>query len=279
MNDQHTPSCQIAVSGCALYHGDCLELYKNIEPKSIDLILTDLPYGTTACKWDTIMPFDKLWEMVNYLLKPNGAFITTTKQPFTSKLVCSNIDMLKESLVWIKHKPTNFANGKYMHLNYTEDIMVFGNGRLTYNPQRQPRKSERVKQAQNGNSKNWRSKPKAENEVAFSTDYEPREWNVYDADTKLPMNYIELPSVVSNSNEKCNHPTQKPVALFEYLLKTYSNAKMTIFDPCMGSGTTGIACKSLNRNFIGIEKEKQYFDIASERLLHCHQLIYTRNNS
>jgi site-specific DNA-methyltransferase (adenine-specific) len=267
-NDNTHTTSAITYSECyaQVFLGDCLELYKNLEPKSIDLILTDLPYGTTACKWDTIIPFDKLWEMVNYLLKPNGAFITTTKQPFTSKLVCSNIGMLKESLVWIKHKPTNFANGKYMHLNYTEDLMVFGNGRLTYNPQRQPRKSERVKQAQNGNSKNWRSKPKQENEVAFSTDYEPREWNVYDADTKLPMNYIELPSVVSNSNEKCNHPTQKPVALFEYLLKTYSNEGMTIFDPCMGSGTTGVACKNLNRNFIGIEKDEAYFKIAEQRI-------------
>ena len=266
MNDLQNPKLPMTACYAQVFLGDCLELYKNIEPKSIDLILTDLPYGTTACKWDTIIPFDKLWEMVNYLLKPNGAFITTTKQPFTSKLVCSNIDMLKESLVWIKHKPTNFANGKYMHLNYTEDIMVFANGKITYNPQRQQRKSERVKQAQNGNSKNWRSKPKKENEVAFSTDYEPREWSVYDADTKLPMNYIELPSVVSNSNEKCNHPTQKPIALFEYLLKTYSNENMTIFDPCMGSGTTGVACKNLNRNFIGIEKDENYFKIAEQRI-------------
>src|SRR5690606_36367636 len=130
--------------------GDCLELMKDIPNGSIDMILCDLPYGTTQCKWDVIIPFDKLWEQYKRIIKPNGAIVLTAKQPFTSRLVCSKIDLLRESLVWIKHKPTNFANGKYMHLNYTEDILVFGKGKPTYNPQMLPRKSERVKQAQNG---------------------------------------------------------------------------------------------------------------------------------
>ena len=172
---------------------------------------------------------------------------------------------MRESLVWIKHKPTNFANGKYMHLNYTEDILVFGKGKPTYNPQMQPRKSERVKQAQNGSSKNWRSKPKKENEVAFSTDYEPREWTVYNADMKLPMNYIELPSVVSNSKEKQDHPTQKPIALMEYLIKTYTNEGDVVLDNTFGSCSTGVACLNTNRNFIGIELDNNYFNIAKER--------------
>ena len=113
--------------------------------------------GTTACKWDTIIPFEPLWEQYKRIIKDNGAIVLTAKQPFTSKLGCSKINWLRESLVWIKHKPTNFANGKHMHLNYIEDILVFCKGKTTYNPQMQPRKSERVKQAQNGKSKNWRS--------------------------------------------------------------------------------------------------------------------------
>jgi len=249
-----------------LIKGDCLIEMKKIPDKSIDAIIADLPYGTTKCKWDTIIPFDKLWEQYERIIKPNGAIVLTAKQPFTSKLVCSKIDWFRESLVWIKHKPTNFANGKYMHLNYTEDILVFGKGKTTYNPQMRPRKSERVKQAQKGSSKNWRSKPKTENEVAFSTDYEPREWTVYNADMKLPMNYIELPSVVSNSKEKQDHPTQKPVALMEYLIKTYTNEGDLVLDNTMGSGTTGVACVNTNRNFIGMELDDKYFEIAEKRI-------------
>ena len=153
-----------------------------------------------------------------------------------------------------------------MHLNYIEDIVVFSNSKPTFNRQMQVRKSDRIKQAQNGNSKSWRSKPKKENEVAFSTDYEPREWNVYDSELKNPMNYIQLPSVVSNSLEKVNHPTQKPVALMEYLIKTYTNENETVLDFTMGSGTTGVACKNLNRKFIGIEMDDKYFELAKKRI-------------
>lgn len=246
--------------------GDCLELMKYIPDGSVDMILCDLPYGTTICKWDAIIPFEPLWEQYKRVIKANGAIALNAKQPFTSKLIVSNIGMFREHLIWIKHKPSNFANGKTMHLNYTEDIIVFGKGKPTYNPQMQPRKSDRMKQMQAGSSKNWRSKPRGENEVAFSTDYEPREWSVYDANLKLPMNYIEIPGVASNGNEKCDHPTQKPVALCEYLIKTYTNEGETVLDNCMGSGTTGVAAKNLGRNFIGIEKDEKYFQIASERI-------------
>jgi site-specific DNA-methyltransferase (adenine-specific) len=249
-----------------LYKGDCLIEMQKINDKSVNCCIVDLPYGTTGCKWDNIIPFDEMWKQLNRIMMDNAAMIFTAKQPFTSKLICSNIALFREHLIWIKHKPTNFANGKYMHLNYTEDIIVFAKGKTTYNPQMQPRKSERVKQAQGGNSKNWRSKPRSENEVAFATDYEPREWTVYNADLKLPMNYIELPSVVSNSNEKCDHPTQKPIALMEYLIKTYSNETDIILDFTMGSGSMGVACKNTNRNFIGIEKDDKYFEIAEKRI-------------
>ena len=249
-----------------LYKGDCLEVMKKIPSKSIDAIICDLPYGTTACKWDSVIPFEPLWEQYKRIIKDNGAIVLFAKQPFTSALIMSNVDWFREPLVWIKHKPTNFANAKYMHLNYTEDIIVFGSGKPIFNKQMQPRKSERVKQAQNGNSKNWRSKPKKENEVAFSTDYEPREWNVYDAKFKNPMNYIETPSVVSNSKEKVNHSTQKPLKLLEYLVRTYTNENDTVLDNTMGSGTTGVACVNTNRNFIGIEQDEKYFNIAKNRI-------------
>lgn len=249
-----------------LINGDALRKLANIPDRSVDAIICDLPYGTTNCKWDVVIPFLGMWNELEHIIKTNGAIILFAKQPFTSKLILSNVDSFREHLIWIKHKPTNFANGRYMHLNYTEDIIVFCKGIPTYNPQMQHRKSNRVKQLQNGNSKNWRSKPKKENEVAFSTYYEPREWDVYDADLKFPTNYIEIPSVCSNSKEKVDHPTQKPVALMEYLVKTYSNECDTVLDFAMGSGSTGVACVNLNRNFIGIEKDEVYFKIAENRI-------------
>lgn len=258
-----------------LIKGDALKELSKISDKSVDAIICDIPYGTTKCKWDIVIPFLAMWNELEHIIKPNGAIVLFGKQPFTSKLILSNINWYRENLVWIKHKPTNFANGKYMHLNYTEDIIVFGKGKITYNPQLQERKSERIKQAQNGNSKNWRSKHKGQDEVAFSTDYEPREWTVYDANLKLPMNYIEIPSVVSNSKEKVNHSTQKPIALMEYLVKTYSNENETVLDFTMGSGTTGVACVRTNRNFIGIEKDDVYFELAQNRI---NQELENHNN-
>jgi len=249
-----------------LLKGDCLELMKDIPDKSIDAIIADLPYGTTKCKWDVILPFDKLWREYFRVLKDNGNIVLFATQPFTSNLIMSNPSKFKECITWIKHKASNFGNAKIMHLKYTEDIVVFGNNKRTYNPQMQPRKSTRVKEAQKGNSKNWRTAKHYTNEVSFSTNYEAREWTAYDANLKFPPNYIEIPAVVSNSKEKVDHPAQKPIKLMEYILKTYSNENMTIFDPCMGSGTTGVACKNLNRNFIGIEKDENYFKIAEQRI-------------
>ena len=166
----------------------------------------------------------------------------------------------------MKHKPSNFACGKYMHLKYHEDIIIFAKNKPTYNPQMQERKSERIKQMQKGKSKNWRSKYKQDNEVAFQTDYEPREWSIYDADKKYPSTIIEIPAVGSNSKEKLSHPTQKPVALFEYLIKTYTNEGDLVLDNCMGSFTTAVACINTNRNYIGFEMDKGYYDLGQKRL-------------
>jgi len=237
-----------------------------IPDKSIDMILCDLPYGTTKCKWDVIIPFNILWQQYERIIKPNGSIVLTASQPFTSELIHSNLKLFREHLVWVKHKPSNFACGKYMHLKYHEDIIVFAKNKPTYNPQMQERKSERVKQMQKGNSKNWRSKYKEENEVAFQTNYEPREWTVYDADLKYPSTIIQIPAVNSNGKEKVNHPTQKPIELFEYLIKTYTQEGEIVLDNCIGSGTTAIACINTNRNYIGFENDNTYYNLSLERV-------------
>ena len=261
MNEiSNTTEPKIAYSECyaQVFLGDCLELYKNLEPKSIDLILTDLPYGITQNKWDSIIPFDKLWEMVNYLLKQNGAFITTASQPFTSALVMSNPKMFKYEWIWSKVSTTGFLNAKKMPLKAHENILVFYSKQPIYNPQKTDRTDKEIRRGrknktyENNNTGNY---GKFVNNV--SEDYE--------FDKKHPNSIL----IYSNGNgwsKIGNHPTQKPVALFEYLLKTYSNENMTIFDPCMGSGTTGVACKNLNRNFIGIEKDEAYFKMAEQRI-------------
>ena len=249
-----------------LYNDDCFNVFPKIEANSVDLILADLPYGTTKCNWDVILPFDELWYEYFRVLKENGNIVLFATQPFTSNLIMSNPNKFKECITWIKHKASNFGNAKIMHLKYTEDILVFGGTKRIYNPQMQPRKSTRVKEAQKGNSKNWNTQRHNTSEVSFATDYKPREWTDYNADFKLPPNYIEIPAVVSNSREKVDHPTQKPIKLLEYLIKTYSNEGNLVLDNTMGSGSTGVACKINNRKFIGIEKEEKYFNIAKKRI-------------
>jgi site-specific DNA-methyltransferase (adenine-specific) len=244
--------------------GDCLELYKNIEPKSIELILTDLPYGTTACKWDSVLPLNKLWEMVNYLLKSNGTFITTASQPFTSALVMSNPKMFKYEIIWQKGRGTGFVHAKNKPMKYHENILVFSKGttvhatqstnRMIYNPQMEEGKPY-VKKITSVN--------------AGMMNHAPSKVKLDFVGTINKNEGVRYPKSVLNfsmHNVGNLHPTQKPVALFEYLLKTYSNENMTIFDPCMGSGTTGVACKNLNRSFIGIEKDENYFKIAEQRI-------------
>ena len=250
-----------------LMKGDCLERMKEIPSGTVDAIICDPPYGTTQCKWDSIIPLDKMWEQLKRVIKPNGAIVMTASDPFTSTLVCSNIDMLREKLVWVKHKPSNFACGKTMHLKYHEDILVFAGKKPTYNAQMQPRKSDRVSQMQKGKSKKWNTVRSDGEEVSFQTQYEPKEWAEYDANMKYPSTVIEIPAVASNSLEKVKHPTQKPVALMEYLVKTYTNEGETVLDFTMGSGTTGVASVNTSRKFIGIEMDTNYFNIAKSRIM------------
>jgi len=259
----NTTEPQIAYSECyaQVFCGDCLELYKNIEPKSIDLILTDLPYGTTACKWDTIIPFDRLWETVNYLLKPNGAFITTASQPFTSALVMSNIKMFKQELIWDKIMPVGHLIAGKRIMSIHENILLFYNKQPTFNRQFTERKIEDRRKNIVANYNNLKTTSKTK---LVKNTPETRFADGYDNTRVNPKSIISITKRMPHKDRL--HPTQKPVALFEYLLKTYSNENMTIFDPCMGSGTTGVACKNLNRSFIGIEKDKNYFKIAEQRI-------------
>ena len=249
-----------------IYNEDCLEGMKRIPDGNVDCIICDLPYGTTSCKWDNILPFDILWRQYLRIIKSKGAIILFGTEPFTSELILSNRDMYREKLTWVKHKPSNIGNAKYMHLKYSEDIIVFSNGKCTYNPQMQPRISDRIRQAQRGNSKQWRTNRKDTQEVSFATQYAPRDWHTFDADFKYPSNVINIPAVVSNSKEKVPHPTQKPIALIEYLIKTYTNEGDVVLDNCMGSGTTAIACMNTNRNYIGFELDKEYYDLSIKRI-------------
>lgn len=240
----------------SILHGDCLELYENIIPKSIDLILTDLPYGTTACKWDTIIPFDRLWEMINYLLKPNGTFISTASQPFSSALVMSNPKWFKFAWVWNKKFNSNFALKNYQPQKIHEDILIFSNGVSLFNAQKTKR-DEPIKLGAN------KCKSESSRIAHAKEEYENK---IYD--------YKEPESILyySNRAEKRGlHPTQKPVALFEYLIKTYTNKGELVLDNTAGSGTTAIACLNTNRNYIVMEKEEKYYEIIKKRVSEWHK--------
>ncbi len=232
-----------------LMQGDCLELMKDIPDGSVDMILCDLPYGTTACKWDTIIPFEPLWEQYNRVIKDNGAIVLFGNEPFTSKLVCSNLKGFKYRWVWDKQIPSGMSYARYRPMQQTEDICVFTkNGEKTiYNPQMikrdKPIKGGGMSKGETTNNQKL---------IALKKTY----------DYKNPTNLLSFAKVRKGSL----HPTQKPVALFEYLIKTYTNGGETVLDNCMGSGTTGVACKNLNRNFIGIELDEEYFKIAKERI-------------
>ena len=231
-----------------LIHGDCLELMKDIPDGSIDMILADLPYGTTACKWDTIIPFDLLWEQYERVIKDNGAIVLTSDEPFTSQLINSNIKKFRYKWIWKKSYSTGFMNANKMPLKNIEDVLVFYKRLPTYNPQ--------------GiieiNKKQVRKKDKG---TTIYNDMGLKEGEYTQKFTNYPNQVIE-----TTKKEKTHHPTQKPVALFEYLIKTYTNEGDTVLDNVMGSGTTGVACKSLNRNFIGMELDENYFNIAKERI-------------
>ena len=232
-----------------LLQGDCLELMKDIPDGSIDMILADLPYGTTRNKWDSIIPLEPLWEQYNRVIKENGAIVLTAQTPFDKVLGVSNLDMLKYEWIWKKNRGTGHLNAKKMPLKNHENILVFYKKLPDYNPQM--RKGEPYVRKDCGkNSLNKGNYGKV-NESNTTINRGER----------YPLSVVEFSSV-----ERTSHPTQKPVALFEYLIKTYTNEGDTVLDNVMGSGTTGVACKNLNRNFIGMELDENYFNIAKERI-------------
>ena len=240
-----------------LMHGDCLERMETIPDGSVDMVLTDPPYGTTACKWDSVIPFAPMWEQLTRVTKKNGAIVMTASQPFTSALVMSNVKMFKYEWVWEKAVGSNFAVLKFQPMKEHESVLVFSDGRHNYYPIKQPRKgsgSARLEYGNNGSKTG---------ETTGSLKFDGFTPETYDRDWRNPSSVQYF-----NNREKHRglHPTQKPVALMEYLIKTYTNEGEAVLDFTMGSGTTGVAAKNLNRCFIGIEMDETYFNIAKGRI-------------
>ena len=226
-----------------LIHGDCLEEMGNIPDASVDMVMTDPPYGTVRCKWDSVIPFEPMWDQLERIVKPNGAIVMTASQPFTSALGASNLPWLRYSWVWKKSAATGHLNAKRMPMADAEDVLVFYQKQPAYNPQGLVPLNKEVRRGGNGGCYGDSGKSNFQ------------EW------TNYPRRVQEFPS-----ESRTKHPTQKPVALMEYLIKTYTNEGETVLDFTMGSGTTGVACVNLNRNFIGIELDDNYFKIAKERI-------------
>ena len=237
-----------------LMQGDCLELMKDIPDGSVDMVLTDPPYGTTACKWDSVIPFEPMWEQLKRITKKDGAIVMTASQPFTSSLVMSNVEMFKYCWVWKSNRAANFAQAPYMALKNCEDVCVFSRAgvaknsklRMTYNPQGLTEVDKVVAGKKHSAHRPSRTAQKPYKQTR----------------TGYPNQILEFAKYA-----KPVHPTQKPVALMEYLIKTYTNEGETVLDFTMGSGTTGVAAKNLNRKFIGIELDSDYYKIAEERIL------------
>lgn len=250
-----------------LWQGDCLELMNNIPNNHIDGIITDLPYGSTSCSWDNIIPFDKMWESIKRIIKPDAPIILFGSQPFTSNLIMSNVNWFREELIWLKNKPASGMQCNQKHMKIHENIIVFSkNSKYTYNPQKWLiSEKEFITQR----------KTFTENEYIgnriYGTTHRTRK---PDTGERNPISILscKVPFTPQNSKNYSDtidlryHPTQKPLELLEYLIKTFSNENDVILDFTMGSGSTGVACKNLNRKFIGIELDKDYFNIAKKRI-------------
>ena len=228
-----------------LYNGDCLEVMKNIPNKSVDMVLCDLPYGTTRNKWDSVVPFEPLWEQYERIIKDNGAIVLFAQTPFDKVLGVSNLKLLRYEWIWNKLSPTGHLNAKKMPMKKTENILVFYKKLPTYNPQ--------------GLIYCPRIKSRNSNSIG-SSNYGYHKDTVLSEYKGYPTNLLEF------MREGGLHPTQKPVDLLEYLIKTYTNENETVLDNCMGSGSTGVACLNTNRKFIGIELDENYFNIAKQRI-------------
>ncbi len=228
--------------------GDCLERMKQIEMGTVDMILCDLPYGTTCCSWDAVIPFEPLWEQYERVIKENGAIVLFAAQPFAAVLATSNLKLFRYEWIWEKPAATGFFNAHFQPLRAHENILVFYKSKPTFNP-----------------IKTFGHERKTAKRKDIGSEHYGKQVNIkaYDSTERYPRS-VQL---FSSDKQKSNfHPTQKPVALCEYLIRTYTNAGETVLDNTMGSGTTGVACVNTGRSFIGIEQDKKYFDIAQERI-------------
>lgn len=260
-----------------LIHGDCLVEMQRILDKSVDMVLCDLPYGTTACSWDVVIPFDKLWEQYRRIVKDNGAIVLFGSQPFTSLLVASNIANFKHEWIWEKQKAGNFMGAKNAPLKYHENIVVFGYGNIQYHPQKydvltidEIMSMDKKRLVHLFDTRGYDRYAKIDHRHTINNNATNKEYigttiqrvRNEDDGTRFPKSVIKINKSI-NGNV---HPTQKPVALLEYLIKTYSNEGNTILDNTMGSGSTMVACVNTKRNGIGIELDDNYFKIAQNRV-------------
>ena len=258
MNLQLPPHyCKTDVMRSVLVHADCFDVFPYIADESVQLILCDLPYNVTGLKWDCLLNMQELWKHYERIIKPNGAIVLTAMQPFTTELIISNKKMFKYTWVWNKVKPGNFLTAKLKPMQNHEDIVIFSKANtancnknnMLYIPQLEKREKVR------------KYKKEADSDIYARKNTTSIE---YTTDFKYPKSILEI----SNANQKNKlHPTQKPLELMKYLIKTYSNEDDVVMDNCMGSNTTGLACKELNRQYIGIEKDKNYYDVSVSRVL------------
>ena len=237
--------------------GDCLEVMKGIPDGSIDAIITDPPYGTTACKWDSVINFELMWEQLNRIIKPNGAIVLFGSEPFSSALRMSNIKNYKYDWIWEKSKGAGFLNAKNAPLKYHENILVFSLGKTANN------NKNRMEYYPQGlvNEQRLRTYSEKDSNTVIGTRPSRKKTNYIQEKKGYPKTILKF-----NSLLKQIHPTQKPLLLMEYLVRTYTNENETVLDFTMGSGSTGVAAKNLNRNFIGIEQDEKYFEIATDRI-------------
>ena len=237
-----------------IYCGDCLDLMREMPDKSVDLVLTDPPYGTTVCKWDIIVPFDPLWQQFNRILKPGAVSVITGTQPFTSLIINSNFENFRYIWYWEKEKGVGFQNANRQPMRIFEDCCVFYKNLPKYHPPKQPLRKRRIRRHTDSNTKSESCHMESRNYVNKTIKY----------DFETPINCLHFPRETQIGENY--HPTQKPIALFEYLIQTYTEIGDTVLDPFMGSGTTCVACVKTGRNYIGIDKEPAYVEIARKRL-------------
>ena len=249
LNNNVKPNyCQCNVSGSALFNADCMDILPLIPDKSVQLILADLPYGTTQNKWDSVLPLDLLWQQYERIIADNGCIVLTADGIFTGVLMMSKPKWFKYKLIWDKKSTSGFLNAKKMPLRRHEDILIFAKGKTTYNPIMEERGKPRKKGGYVGGNKGTYGSHKED--IKFNNEY-------------YPTSIIEI----SNANQKAKqHPTEKPLELMKWIIKTYSNDGELVLDNTMGVGTTCLGAKELNRKFIGIEKEVKYYDLAVTRV-------------